>query len=380
MNDQQFRTWLADAAAAPAPEDLRLRVAAITTAPPVAMRRAGMSWRRPLAIGLVAAALVGAALAAGTIIERPPALPGNGLIVVATGADPVVADPNRGVAIGRNEPMLGGESVASGALQGALRASWSPDGQSIAYSTDRSVTILDVATGERRPIIRNRPCLQSCATAWSPDGTTLAVGIGDLELYDVATGVLQSVIDTKGTPDSVSWSPDGATIAYAVRPVLYTVRPDGSELTQIHSEGEVDGSPERSGPAGGGLERIGPIDVAWSPDGRRIGFLSSDRFMTTTDGWQLKVVVIDPDGSNRRELADAGTCFCLGGGPPGFTWSPDGTQIAFVTLGYIPPHRARDLTSPNGGGGGLYVAGIDGAEPRMLAADFDGTPTWQPVP
>ena len=66
---------------------------------------------------------------------------------------------------------------------------------------------------------------------------------------------------------------------------------------------------------------------------------------------------------------------CLGAEPPGIpsnipadrevTWSPDGQQIAFLHTG--------GTETP-----GLYVAGIDGRDRRLLVAGQFGSPDWSP--
>jgi Tol biopolymer transport system component len=72
------------------------------------------------------------------------------------------------------------------------------------------------------------------------------------------------------------------------------------------------------------------------------------------------------DGSEPRELHEAGTCYCLGGAPS-LTWSPDGTSLAFVGFG--------SGTFP----GGLTVMNANGNGLRQVTDD-GGDPAWQPVP
>ncbi len=117
-------------------------------------------------------------------------------------------------------------------------------------------------------------------------------------------------------------------------------------------------------------------------DGRRtapISVSSSRLPVEGSDGLKLQIVSVDPDGSNRHVIADAGDCYCLGWWPPGFTWSPDGTQIAYVTLGYAPDGRIHDNNRPLDPG--LYVANVDGTSRRLVYGDtILGSPAWQPVP
>ena len=99
---------------------------------------------------------------------------------------------------------------------------------------------------------------------------------------------------------------------------------------------------------------------AWSPDGRRIAFLSR------RDG-DFDVYVMNADGSGQRRLtrgARLGTTAC---GPlcgtPTSAWSPDGRKVVFQ--------------SRHDGNLGLDVVNADGSGQRMLARNGDA-PAWSP--
>jgi hypothetical protein len=85
-----------------------------------------------------------------------------------------------------------------------------------------------------------------------------------------------------------------------------------------------------------------------------------------SDQWLLHVMSVALDGSEPRDLHEAGTCYCIGGAPS-LTWSPDGTSIAFVGF--------RSDSFP----GGLTVMNPDGTGLRQVTEDGGG-PAWQPVP
>ena len=113
---------------------------------------------------------------------------------------------------------------------------------------------------------------------------------------------------------------------------IFTVRPDGSGLTNLTP--------------GGGFER----NPVWSPDGRKILFAKDD-----------DLYVMQADGSGRVLVArgDAEVS--------GYTWSPDGRMIAFTQAGL-----ANDLFFQE-----LWVMAADGSGPLRLAAD-GATPSWSP--
>lgn len=106
-----------------------------------------------------------------------------------------------------------------------------------------------------------------------------------------------------------AWSPDGRRIAFVSnrdgQRHIYVMSGDGSGVAQLT--------------AGSGQERA----PAWSPDGSKIAF-SSDRDSIGN----YDIYLMNADGSGVIRLTARG-----GGGGP--AWSPDGTKIAFSRLGDI---------------------------------------------
>lgn len=103
-----------------------------------------------------------------------------------------------------------------------------------------------------------------------------------------------------------AWSPRSGLIAEEVehenRTRVRLVRFDGSVVGFLRGDGGA----------------LGEREPSWSPDGRRIAYLSS---LPPPDAYDSTLLVSAPGGKPRR-LASAA------GGPP--AWSQDGTTIAFV--------------------------------------------------
>ena len=142
-------------------------------------------------------------------------------------------------------------------------------------------------------------------------------------------------------PGELAWSPVGDKIAFVSR------RDGNLEIYVINS----DGSGQRR------LTRntVGDSHPVWSPDGRRIAFVSKSQ-----------VYVMNADGSGQRRLTRNGA---RNFAP---AWSPDGQRIAFERrVGREKYGRCdwcgKAVTFQ------VYVMNADGSEARMLARDARAT-------
>src|SRR5579872_140256 len=100
---------------------------------------------------------------------------------------------------------------------------WSPDGRSLAYSSDRSgsmqIWIRDLQSGADRQLTRTPGAPMQAA--WSPDGSRIAFTNADGEVFaaDATSGTISRIHGRLNEAGRPSWSPDGkAVVVSALNP------------------------------------------------------------------------------------------------------------------------------------------------------------------
>src|SRR5262249_3948439 len=165
---------------------------------------------------------------------------------------------------------------------------------------DTEIFIVDPDTGDARNLTRS-PRSSERYPSWSPDGTLVAFNSnrdGAYNLYVIGSdgkNLRQLTQEKRGVEAGMqSWTGDGKWIYFGLfgkgPPRMCRIAPDGS-----------------------GFQEVGKgIDPAVSPDGKRIAFAQN-----RDDGHHL--CIMDPDGSNIRQLTDKGNAFA----GVHAAWSPD---------------------------------------------------------
>jgi Tol biopolymer transport system component len=251
--------------------------------------------------------------------------------------------------------------LASATISGGLWGLLPKPGELIVFMT-ADITREPAPSG--MSLVRNWLSATDRTISTIPTGGGTPTTLGEVPGDPLTEVELERDIVARIGPQPV-WSPDGTRIAFQLSDTggpIYVMDRNGSHLRRV--AGTVGSAPYS--------ERLRISNLAWSPDGTRIAFITPhvSPFYTLTNG---RLAVLD---------LNTGVVSNLGGGEVdtpasgSLTWSPDGTRIAF----------ARTL----GLGGGLdqissdiFIIGANGTDERQLHAGDGrvthiGPMTWSP--
>jgi Tol biopolymer transport system component len=268
-----------------------------------------------------------------------------------------------------NDRVLASDASDANELNFAFPAP-SPDGRRLAYVTqgasDRAITQLDLATGERRELYRShndapfdlawspdgkylvflvshgqslslelvpadgsQPA-QSIVTGnpsyfvWSPDSATLLVHLsghsvqnGHLVAYRLDGRHSDTLLNDPGLFQAPAWSYDGSHFFYAAQPPITRAQPQlediSSNIVRVNADGKE--------PTTLVVEKQAYLWMVRAPNSDRIAYIA--RALDESGAAVLKLV----DGTSGAVQVLSRTTEHV----TAFFWSPDGARIAYLT-------------------------------------------------
>jgi dipeptidyl aminopeptidase/acylaminoacyl peptidase len=195
---------------------------------------------------------------------------------------------------------------------------------------------------------------------WDDDAYETEIWIGD-----PAKGTRRQLTLAKKSSTQPAWSPDGKWLAFVSdrtdKRQLYRIDPAGGEAEVLTDESE------------------GVNGFAWSPDGRSIAYTSTEPksdavkerdkkygeyFVIDQDHRMAHLHLLDIAARKARTLTQG--AFVVGA----FSWSPDGTRIAF-------DHRINSDPANSGSANIAVVTVADGRVQQIVSQDGpDSNPMW----
>jgi dipeptidyl aminopeptidase/acylaminoacyl peptidase len=282
----------------------------------------------------------------------------------------------------------------------------SPDGKHVVYEETRTnwesnafetdLWLADVATGESH--LLTTAAKSSSGAAWSPDGKWIAFlsdrvapldksPAGKRQLYVMPAngGEAQQLTKMENGVGDFEWSPDGKRFALSAEAPETKAMKDRKETfgdyhvfhadySMVHlwtldvpttdAAGRTSKLEEPKLITPGETMSVGSF--SWAPDGKRIAF-SATRDPDLISGFSGDIYTVVVADSTVKKIVDTP-------GPDSDPkWSPDGTQIAFVTS-----DGSKNFFYTNRK---IAVVPADGGKPKVLTANFDEDPglvKWGP--
>jgi len=237
--------------------------------------------------------------------------------------------------------------------KGDLVAFTITDVDQAANKSTTQIYLVPLGGGETRQLTNDEH--SSASPRWSPDGEKLAfvsARDGDDEIWtiDVSSGALKKITTiSTGAGDPV-WSPDGKWLAF---------------VSDIYPECRDDACNKRR------AEEVAQNKVKAHVAER----LLYRHWKSWKNGLRTHVFVVASAGGEARDLTPGdydAPPFSLGG-PPDYAFSPDSSELAFVSN-----HDKVEATSTNAD---VWLISVKGGTPKNITAanhGYDGSPQYSP--
>jgi dipeptidyl aminopeptidase/acylaminoacyl peptidase len=280
-------------------------------------------------------------------------------------------------------------------LKGAFGPEISPDGQHVVYeltrtnwednSFERDLWMVDTATGEGHQLTASKK--SSSNPKWSPDGKWIAflsdrpgqisgTPEGKKQIYVMAAdgGEARQLTKVETGVNIFDWSADSKRMAFTADDPETKAMKDRKEkygeYEVVHADysmahlwtleipsGESASLPEPKRLTEGASFTVG--EFTWSPDGTRIAF-SGQRDPDLISSETADVYVVTLSGAKVKKIVSTP------GPDRNPQWSPDGKQIAFETSAGSKYFFYTNMK--------IAVVDADGGTPRVLTEAFDEDP------
>jgi len=231
----------------------------------------------------------------------------------------------------------------------------SPDGTQVAFAAVGDIYVMPIGGGA---VNITKDAALDTDPSWSPDGSSLVYssdkdgGFLQLWIRDMTSGQSRRVTNLNTQPQGAAFSPDGKRIVFFNVDGMWRVAEmsildvDSGRVTKIHDSLPQPGAP------------------AWSPDGKRIALAGiapmTVRFREGTN----QVQTISAAGGDVKWYAPIPMLSIDSRGGGGPAWSPDGTRMAAIYEGVLAVWPVSPAGEPLG-------------PPRRVTSESAHSPSWQ---
>ncbi len=227
------------------------------------------------------------------------------------------------------------------------------------------IWIAETEEGEARPFTAGKRG-ETCPR-WSPDGKQMAFIMQpegekekpQLHVMSAEGGEAKMLCKMPNGVSDLTWAPDGSRIAFisleGEEPKsdpkvigsgrhrrLWTIRPDGAIPEPVIADG------------------ITVWEYCWSPDSKQLA-LQYAPGPDDTDWYHTQIGVVAAEGGAVRQVTN------LAWQMRALAWSPDSSQIAYVSGRWSDPGR---------GSGDIFTVSVESGQTRNLMPGIDSSPAW----